>query len=181
MTTFTEEFELFSEYSVEQLYTEYPVENLHNNYTTEEYILGETFDTGETQGMEIRWNENCVLLSLRMAIEIGDKLINDGLKRNCMWVEELNKQANWETGKEFSFHLDFEEDCISFEIEEIEDDGDINYGCHYINKDGMLMVRNKAKLDKFLNEKDENKQQQYKADFKIYEECNCIYNDKVRC
>lgn len=132
------------------------VENLHTYYLTDndEYVAMDL-----SKIIIVNWDGDNDILEDMMINE--NKLRDDGINRNCMWVEKIKEKTNWTKGSNIYF--------INKSITEgqfLSHIKDEDVGFYFINEYGILMVR------KYHDTKG--------YDFSCYVECDCVYNDKVR-
>lgn len=141
---------------------EYPTEKLQKYYTTRHYTEEDLEHNIQYEYLEISWNINNVLLTIAMDIEFNNEFDN-GVKRNCMWIEEIKKHMNWKFGDLIDIEpYTFNDDNGTFSIMLTKiDDEDPSHSYIYINEDGILMIRDKE------------------IDWG-FEEYDCFYNDKIK-
>ena len=138
------------------------VENLHEHYSTSDNCQdAEYFKDEEIARMVfVTWDGDIDILQEMMNSE--EHPVNDGVKRNCMWVEKLKEKANWKRGDTINFYnKSMAEGLFMTHIK------DYCLGFYFINEDGLLMVR---KCDDVTGQRD----------MSCYVECDCLYNDNVR-
>ena len=138
------------------------VENLHEHYSTRDDCQdAEYFKDEEISRMVfVTWNGYDDRLQEMMDIE--EQPVNEGVKRNCMWVEKLKEKAKWKRGDTIYFYNKSKaEGLFMIHIK--------NYclGLYFINEDGLLMVRNFDDVTGY-------------RDMSYFVECDCVYNDNVR-
>jgi hypothetical protein len=159
------------------------VENLHEHYSTSDDCQdAEYFEPEEIARMVfVNWDGDNDRLQEMMDSE--EQPVNDGVKRNCMWVEKLKEKANWKRGETINFYNKSMVEGIFISYIHDTDGG----FCDVINEDGFLMVQNEDKLCRWrladldktgrYTQEEKNK---LLEDLDILEECDCVYNDNVR-
>lgn len=142
------------------------VENLHECFKAEQ---AEEWFEDPVNTVVVSWDIDNKLLDEMMEEE--EEVMDIDTKKNCMWVEQVKKQANWERGKRININLKSNcEGCFYVFI--VNDDDYTNY--QYISEDGLLMTKTLENLRKWRTCKD------MKEEFDTYVECDCVYNDNVR-
>lgn len=158
------------------------VENLHEHYSTSDDCQdAEYFKDEEIARMVfVTWDGDIDILQEMMDSE--EHPVNDGVKRNCMWVEKLKEKANWKRGDTINFYNKSMAEGLFISYIHDTDGG----FCDVINEDGFLMVQNDEKLRKWRlswdnsNRYTQEEKDRLRGDADTLEECDCLYNDNVR-
>lgn len=148
------------------------VENLHECFKAEQ---GDDWFEDPENTIVVSWNINNKLVDEMMEEEY--EVMNIDTKKNCMWIEQVKKQTNWQRGKRINISL--KQNCDGCFFVFIGNDGGdddnwqhINY--QYISEDGLLMTKTLENLRKWIT------CNIMREEFDTYVECDCVYNDNVR-
>jgi hypothetical protein len=148
------------------------VENLHEFFKVEQ---AEEWFEDPVNTVVVSWDIDNKLVDEMMEEEYN--VMDIDTKKNCMWVEQVKKQANWEWGHRINIRL--KENCdgcfFVFIVNDEHGDNDwisINY--QYISEDGLLMTKTLENLRKWRTCK------YMTEELDTYVEVDCMYNDNVR-
>jgi hypothetical protein len=148
------------------------VENLHECFKAKQ---GDEVWEDPENTVVVEWDIDNKLLDEMMDEEYN--VMDIDTKRNCMWIKQVKKQANWVRGQRINISLKQNCDgCFLVFINNNEDnDNDwisINY--QYISEDGLLMTKTLENLRKWRT------CNYMTPELDTYVEADCVYNDNVR-
>jgi hypothetical protein len=144
------------------------VENLHECFKAEK---GDEYWNDPENTIVVEWDIDNKLVDDMM--EDDYNVMDIDTKGNCMWIEEVKKQANWERGQRLNINL--KQNCDGCFFVFIVNDGKYHCGWQYISEEGLFMTKPSENLRKWI----ENTITREEFDT-YYVEVNSVYNDNVR-
>lgn len=154
------------------------VENIHLQecYKAEK---GDEYWEDPENTIVVEWDYDNKLVDELMDEEY--KVMELDTKKNCMWIEQVKKQANWERGQRINIGLKQNCDgCFFVFIGNDDDEGD-DWKCsnyQYISEEGLFMTKTMESFRKFYDKI--ITREEWINEREIYYEVNCMYNDNVR-
>lgn len=140
---------------------------LHNHFSTTNCdCIDEWYDQIINNIVIVSWDDSNKILDEMMLYEYIIR--NDGIKRNCEWVEKVKEKAKWERGNVIYINNEHGGENIYLIIVDKEK----HVPMFYINEEGILMAR---KYD--TTNKNDVRYKRY--DMSLYEECDCVYNERI--
>jgi hypothetical protein len=162
------------------------VENIHLRECYKAEKAEEYWEDPENT-IVVGWDYNNEMVDELMEKEY--EVMDLDTKGNCMWIEQVKKQSNWERGQRVNIELKKNCDSCFYVFIENGDEDDDEYekddeyngaysNYQYISEDGLFMTKTLDAFRKFY----ENTitREEYLKQCVIYYEVNCVYNDNVR-